>query len=415
MNILALSAWCPYPADNGSRLRAYHLLRELAAQGHRLSLIALGQPDSDFARARAPLEALCIGGVQLFPSRFFQKGTLKSWLGFLSLRPRMLLDTWQPAAAAAITRACREGGHDIVLALETGIAHYVPAATPVPCVLDQVEVSSFLREWEGAKSLKKRLRLGLMVAKFRAHLASLGPRFAGWTCVSALEREAILRLVGNAAPPIHVLPNGVDLEHNTPASEDGYNPDTLIYNGALSFYANREAVQHFVRDILPLVQQRRPAARLRVTGRADTLALDDPLRHHPHVTLTGYVDDIRPLVRSAAACVVPLRQGGGTRLKILEAMALGVPVVATPCAAEGIDGADGEHLRIADAPADFARATVRLMEDAGARARLADGGRRLVEARYGWHAIGAHLAQILQECLAGGAKSEMPLPETLCP
>ena len=414
MNILVLSAWCPFPADNGSRLRAYHLLRELAAQGHGLSLIALGQPDSDFARARPPLEALCMGGVQLFPSRFFQKGTLKSWLGFLSLRPRMLLDTWQPDAAAAIARACQEDKHDIILALQTGIAHYVPASTPMPCVLDEVEVSSFLREWEGTKSLKKRLRLGLMVAKFRAHIASLGPRFACWTCVSALERQAVLRLVGNAAPPVHILPNGVDLEYNTPAPEEAYNPDTLIYNGALSFYANHEAVQHFVQDILPLIQRARPAAHLLVTGRIDTLAPDDPLRHHPAVTLTGYVNDIRPVVRRAAVCVVPLRQGGGTRLKILEAMALGVPVVATPCGAEGIDGVDSEHLLIADAPADFARATVRLMEDAALRARLAVGGRRLVEECYGWHAIGAHLAQILQEC-ASGAERVLSHPETSCP
>lgn len=401
MKILVVSAWCPYPADNGSRLRAYNLIRELSAQGHTLTLIALGQDDSDLPGAQGPLEQLCAGGVRLFPSRFFQSGTWRAKLGFFSPKPRMLLDTFQPEAAREIRHQCWSSKYDVVLALEFGIAHYIPADAAVPCVLDQVEVSSFVREARESASLKKRLRLGLMVAKFRAHVASLAPHFACWTAVSMPERDAIIRLIGpRAAPLIDVLPNGVDLDYNAPSLENKYDANAVIYNGALSFYANRQAVDHFVNDILPLIQHKRPDAHLYVTGRTDTLASDDPLRRHPSVSLTGYVQDIRPCVQGACACVVPLRQGGGTRLKILEAMALGVPVVATPCAAEGIDGVSGEHMVIADAPQEFADAVLRLMDDADERARIALGGRRLVEERYGWRALGAQLAQILQGHIA---------------
>lgn len=397
MNILVVSAWCPYPADNGSRLRAYNLIRELAGQGHALTLIALGQDDSDLAAAQEPLEQLCTGGVTLFPSRFFQSGTWRAKLGFFSPKPRMLLDTFQPDAARAIAKECRSAGYDVILALEVGVAHYIPAQAAAPCVLDQVEVSSFVREARETASLRKRLRLGLMVAKFRAHVASLAPRFAYWTAVSALERDAIIHLIGpRAAPIIHVLPNGVDLEHNAPGAQNNYDPNAVIYNGALSFYANRQAVEHFANDILPLVQRKRPQAHLLVTGKTDTLAPDDPLRRHPSVTLTGYVQDIRPVVQSAAVCVVPLRQGGGTRLKILEAMALGVPVVATPQAAEGIEAVSGEHLVVADTPQAFADATLRLMDSPEERARVGRGGRGLVEAQYGWRALGTQLAHILQ-------------------
>ncbi len=401
MRILVVSAWCPYPADNGSRLRAYHLIRELSAQGHQLTLIALGQDDSDLVAAQEPLEELCAGGVTLFPSRFFQSGTWRARLGFFSPKPRMLLDTFQPEAARAINRECRSAGYDVILALEVGMAHYIPADAAAPCVLDQVEVSSFLREARETKSLKKRLRLGLMVAKFRAHVASLGARFACWTAVSAPEREAILHLVGpRAAPTIHILPNGVDLDHNAPSSENKYDPDAVIYNGALSFYANRQAVDHFTEDILPLIQNARPKAHLLVTGRSDMLAPDDPLRTNRSVSLTGYVPDIRPVVQGACVCAVPLRQGGGTRLKILEAMALGVPVVATPTAAEGIDAVGGEHLIIANTAPEFAAAVLRLMDRPEERTRIAQGGRRLVEAQYGWRALGTQLAQILQGCSA---------------
>ncbi len=397
MNILVVSAWCPYPADNGSRLRAYNLIRELSRQGHALTLIALGQDDSDLAGAQGPLELLCAGGVTLFPSRFFQSGTWRARLGFFSPKPRMLLDTFQPDAARAINRECRLGRYDVILALEVGIAHYIPADAAAPCVLDQVEVSSFVREARESASLKKRLRLGLMVAKFRAHVASLVPRFACWTAVSALERDAIIKLIGpRAAPKIDIVPNGVDLDYNAPSGENNYDPNAVIYNGALSFYANRQAVDHFVGDILPLIQRKRPDAHLLVTGRTETLAPDDPLRGNSAVSLTGYVQDIRPVVQGACVCVVPLRQGGGTRLKILEAMALGVPVAATPNAAEGINAVSGEHMVIADAPSQFADAVLRLMDSPDERALIARGGRCLVEAQYDWRALGAQLAQILQ-------------------
>ena len=124
------------------------------------------------------------------------------------------------------------------------------------------------------------------------------------------------------------------------------------------------------------------------------------MRRQSGIELTGYLDDVRPAVRGAAACVAPLRQGGGTRLKILEAMALGTPVVATSRGIEGIAATDGENVLIADAPADFAAATRRLMEDPSLRARIGAAGRRLTESRYGWDALGGELETLLQS-LAG--------------
>jgi glycosyltransferase involved in cell wall biosynthesis len=408
MNILVISAWCPYPADNGSRLRAYNLLKQLAGQGHRLTLIGFGQDDSDLALAETGLAPLSAGGVRLFPSRFFRPGTMKAWLGFFSRKPRMLLDTWRPEAAEEIARQCRRDEYDVVLALQLGIAHYIPADLPHPCVLDEVEVSSFVRPLGEARSWRKRLRLGLMVAKFRAHVASLGPRFVRWTAVSDDERQAIRRLVGPRAalPPIEILPNGVDLRHNTYESDAEYEPDTLVYNGALSFYANREAVDHFLGDILPIIHRERPQAQLRVTGRTDAVSSDDPLRRQPGLTLTGYLDDVRPAVRGAAVCVVPLRQGGGTRLKILEAMALGTPVVATPRGAEGLDARDGEEILIADAPEEFAAATLRLMTDTALRRRLSAAGRAFVERKFGWDAIAADLGRTLASVADAGVSMQ---------
>ena len=401
MNILIVSAWCPFPADNGSRLRAYNIIKHLAAQGHQLTLIALGQDDSDPFSAELGLAPFCAGGARIFPSRFFQKGTLKAWLGFFSPKPRMLLDTWQPDAAREIRAQCRSKKHDIVLALQLGIAHYIPADTPIPCVLDEVEVSTYVQPWESAHFGPAKWRMGLMVAKFRRHVRSLAPRFAHWTTVSYDEQQAIVNLVGqNTDLALSVVPNGVDLAYNGYEPGAPYDPDTLIYNGALSFYANREAVEWFAQDILPRVQAQRSKARLLVTGRTDSVRPEDSLRQNPSVCLTGYLADMRPTLHGVAACVVPLRQGGGTRLKILEAMALGTPVVTTSRGAEGLEATPGRELLIADTPADFASATLRLMTEPGLRRQIAVQARVLVEERYGWAALCSALEQTLSSLTA---------------
>ena len=395
MKLLMLSSWCPYPPDNGSRLRIYHLTRELARRGHEIKMLALGQEDSDRAAARAGLSPLCALGVEVFPSRFFRPGTAKALLGFLSPRPRHLLDTHQAEAAQAIARECRSGEYDAVLAMELGVAHYVPRDTRTPCLLDQIEVSGFLKTVREADTARARLRRGLTLTKVRTHVASLGRQYALWTPVSEAEAQAVRELIGSSAPPLQVLPNGVDLDGNAFDPAAPYDPEGLIYNGALSFSANLDAVRWFTKAILPIIQQERPAARLRVTGRDGSLPSDDPLRRQSGVELTGYLDDVRPAVRGAAVCVAPLRQGQGTRLKILEAMALGTPVVATARGAEGIAATPGQEILVADEPAEFAAATLRLMSDRTLRARIGAAGRRLVERRYGWGALGAQLESAL--------------------
>lgn len=399
MKILIVSAWCPFPADNGSRLRAYNLIKQLARRGNRISLVALGQDDSDFAAAKEGLAPFCEGGIALFPSRFFRPGTIKALLGYFSPKPRMLMDTWCADAAAEIGRQCGTGAFDVTLAMQLGAAHYIPENLPVPCVLDEVEVSSLLSA-NPNYSWSRRLRHSLMAAKFRAHVAALAPRYAVWTTVSDAECEAISALAGFSGPPITVLPNGVDLIRNSFDSAAHYESNQLIYNGALSFYANREAVEYFLGDILPIIKAERPHAHLVVTGRADSLASNDPLRQNDSLRLTGYLDDMRPAVRGAAVCVVPLRQGGGTRLKILEAMALGTPVVATSLGASGLGARDGDEILIADRPTDFAQAVMLLMTDAAARKRITRNARAFVEAHYGWDEIGEKLSDLLAEVSA---------------
>jgi glycosyltransferase involved in cell wall biosynthesis len=184
-------------------------------------------------------------------------------------------------------------------------------------------------------------------------------------------------------------------------------PDTLIYSGSLTYHANYAAVDFFLRDIFPIIRAQRPGARLTVTGRLDGVPTER-LSQQPGVTFTGYLDDIRPLIAGSMVNIVPLRSGGGTRLKILESLALGTPVVATPKGAEGLDLVPGRDLLIADQPADFAQAVLSLLADPDLRQTLRHNGRTAVEARYDFARIGESFCEFVESVVAEAGAKALP-------
>jgi glycosyltransferase involved in cell wall biosynthesis len=206
--------------------------------------------------------------------------------------------------------------------------------------------------------------------------------------VSERERQ-LLDCAAPQHPPVTIIPNAVHLGdyddvHETPR------PNQLIFAGSFSYSANYDAMCWFVRDVYPLIRARVPDVRLTITG--DTA--NRPLPPAPNAVHTGYVEDVRPLVAGAWISVAPIRIGGGTRVKILEAMALGTPVVATSKGAEGLEVTNDAHLLIADTPQLFAQHVVRLLGDADLRSRLARRARELVARRYAWGVIGPRFAQL---------------------
>ncbi|MCX7856163.1 MAG: glycosyltransferase family 4 protein, partial [Anaerolineae bacterium] len=191
------------------------------------------------------------------------------------------------------------------------------------------------------------------------------------------------------------VPNGVDPEQYQ-GDFGPVEPDTLVFPGALTYEANFEAMRFFLGEIFPRIRQARPRATIYITGRTDGVDLSR-LPLGDGVVLTGYLPDVRPRVARSAVCIAPLTLGGGTRIKILEAMALGTPVVATSKGAEGLEVMPGRDLLIADDPEAFAAAVVRVLEDENLRAALSAAGRRLVAERYDWRVIGQQLTAFLEQ------------------
>jgi glycosyltransferase involved in cell wall biosynthesis len=236
--------------------------------------------------------------------------------------------------------------------------------------------------------------------KLSRYLADLLPTFEGCTVVSEAERALLLQ-VSPGVKNVEIVPNGVALEHFTPGF-DPPEPDALVYPGALTYDANFDAVDYFLREVFPLIRAERPHVKLYVTGKLDGVPVNR-LPTDDNVVFTGYLDDVRPRVAKSWATVVPLRMGGGTRLKILESLALGTPVVATTKGAEGLDLTPGQDLLVADEPAGFAKAILHLLQDVALRERLGHSGRKAV-GRYDWQIIGEQFCDFVEGVVAGGQK-----------
>jgi glycosyltransferase involved in cell wall biosynthesis len=396
VNVLFLSWWFPYPPNNGSRMRIYNLLRRLS-RNHTVTLLTFSDDPTADAAGVPLLREFC-PDVQVVPRIPFTPGRWQALRGFLSLWPRFFVESYSREMVDLVEH--RAGAHDVVVASEVWMVRYALAAGNLPKVLEEMEVAHFSEGRGLRQDLFWQLRYGPMWWKFRRLVRRLAHQFDAITVVSDQE----VRLLEEITPThnlLTVVPNGVDLplydgDFGQPA------PDALIFPGALTFYANYGAMDYFLREIYPLIRARRPQTALRITGKTDGVDMA-ALPACDGVMFTGYLDDIRPAVAQSWACVVPLKVGGGTRLKILESLALGTPVVSTSKGAEGLDVTTGEDILIADQPEDFADAVLCLLGDPALRAKLAANGRRLVEDRYSWDTCARELEHVLYQVLERAA------------
>ncbi len=400
MKILFISRWFPYPPDNGSKIRVFNLIKNLTLY-HEVDLISFTSKtltgDSLTAMSRYCRR------VETVPYRPFQPDRLKALLGFFSRRPRSVIDTYSPEMQSLVEDAGHRSRFDLVVASEFDAAPYALALRHTPKVLDELQLTVLYEQFANQHQPVRRWRNWLTWWKLSRYVAQLLPDYDGCIVASEQERHRVLKVV-SAANSICVVPNGVDTKLYTANGLTGPEPDTLVYNGALTYSANFDAMDFFLREVFPLIQAKRPKVKLFITGKLDGVPVDR-LPGNDGLVFTGYLDDIRPRVARSWGSVVPLRVGGGTRLKILEALALGTPVVATSKGAEGLDLIPDRDILIADDPADFAAAVLRLLQDATLRETLSHNGRQTVEAKYDWQIIGRQFNDFIEMVVSQSASS----------
>jgi glycosyltransferase involved in cell wall biosynthesis len=376
MRILVLSPWFPYPPDNGAKTRVYNLARHLAKE-HEVTLAV-------FAAAGADRSGLSFcSEVATVDQDPFSKHRLQKSLSFLSRWPIVTYPI--KAMSRLVDSLLRKGEFSAAIAFTSVMAPYLTGTT-IPKVLDiDTGLTGFAMErWRMEHTTRGKLWAWLSLQKTISFEREVVGRFDGTVVLTEISYNS-LKPVVSKAKRLAIIGNGVDLAYY-PFKSHEPEPNTLIYSGALTFLANYDAMQWFLHNIFPLIKAEIPTTTLRITGRLNGVNLES-LRISDDVVLTGYIQDIRPAVTKSWACIVPLCIGGGQRMKILEAMALGTPVVSTSKGIEGLEISHGEHALIADEPCEFAKATILLLRDTTLRNEIVRNARSLMERQYSWESI----------------------------
>ena len=389
LKILFLSTWFPYPPDNGSKIRVFNLIRQLQAV-HQVTFLAVTPEKVDRAR-QVELAKYC-GRVHTTVAPIYGKTNWRAWLGLVSSLPRALYATNSASANQIVRRLAPES--DLVVLSELGTLPYVFSIAKRLAILDDPEFGIIHSRINNARSLVACARHSLTWRKSCRFLQRAMRQVAACTVVSDQERNFFRQAVPSYQR-VYVIPNCLDLkgyadDYGTPQ------PDTLIFSGALTYHANLEAVLWFLQEVWHIVLDAVPSAHLVLTGE---LAVDQKqeLSHYPNVECRGYLRDVRPVIATSWLGLAPLRTGGGTRFKILEALALGTPVVSTTKGAEGLAVTSEQNILIADHPHQFADQVVRLLRSPSLRDALALNGKQLVGEKYDWNQAGAQFRDLIAE------------------
>jgi len=386
MKILMISPTLPWPLNMGSKIRIYYVLRGLTGAGHEVTLLTLAHEPygpEDLVALKAYCQELHVIPVKNRPRL---QAAIRS---IVSRRSFRVAKFESPELRQAVAEAL-QGDYDILWVHFLETLAYIPqprlrARKPL-VVLDQHNADE--RFWETyAREGSPWVRL---FAKFnlwqlRGIQASFLKQVDVILSASKEDADFTQRRLPNPATQAWVVPNGVDTEVLRPPDAAGRN-NRIIFCGGMDVLMNIDAVEWFARRVFPRVRKAVPDAEFWIVGR-DPVPRVKALASLPYVRVTGPVEDVRPYYAKVKLAVAPFRYGGGTKLKVLEAMALGVPVVATPVGCQGIEATPGKHLFKEDNEKAFAEHVVNLLQDESLRLQIAMKARRLVEEHYSWHGI----------------------------
>jgi len=404
MKVLWVFGEVPIPADSGARLRILGLLRPLAAR-HEVTAAVL-DPGPAGRESLCELERIC-SAVAILPWRGRARG-----LGMVAGAALNLLSSLPYSVARYCTadteRRLAElaaGRFDIIQCDNIGFHRYLRSPASAPRVLGTHNVEADV--WRQRARLCRNPLLSTYLArqavKMSRYEGALARSYDWVTAVS--ESDAARFRTDYGVPNVTVVPNGVDTDYFTPTAEPPQ-PGLVVFTGSMDYAPNDDAVRYFLKDIWPLVRRQFPTARFLAVGRRPSPALRALAERAARVEVTGWVPDIRPYLARAGVIVAPLRMGGGSRLKILEAMAMGRPVVSTTVGAEGLDLEPSRHLLVADNPAAFAEETACLLKAEGFAASIARNGKHVVASHHSWLRLCLrleHAWKLARETTASGA------------
>jgi len=404
MKILWLSHIIPYPPKGGLLQRSYNLLNQISKQ-HEVHLVSLNQKKvlskpAAINEAVYALKKIC-KQVDVFPIESDKSKWHWATMTLVSYFTKLPYDVnwlYNNKLDLFVKNIAKYDKYDLVHVDTIGMFQYAISFSQMPLVLNHhnIESNMMLRRVEIEKSFFKKIYFKNEIDKLRNYERMVCPNSAMNLVVSDLDALRLEEIVGDVS--ISVIPNGVDLEYFKVENNNCKDNKGLVFAGGMNYYPNREAVLFFISEIWPVLQKDNLIRSVTIIGQNPPKELIDITRHSS-ISAPGFVDDVRPYIASAKIYICPIKNGGGTRLKILDALAMGKPLIATGFAVEGLDLKEGEHYIRAENASEFVAQIKRLENDNDLCQKLALSGRKFVENRYSWEIIGAKIEEAYREAV----------------
>jgi glycosyltransferase involved in cell wall biosynthesis len=388
MNILFLSTRSPYPLISGHSLRTYHILKG-AAQNHNVTFVTFVQlPEHEFKKENLDhLKGFCKGVHPFEIPADLSRITFAKMLfsNLFSSLPFVAQKYDAPLMRQKIREIIQTEHIDLVHVDMLPLTAYINEFENLPKILvnHNVESVRLYRWFRTEPNPAKKAYLGIQWLKLKTFEQSAMNKFDGCVVVSELDKELLVKM--GVKSRLFVVPNGTNTKFFKP-NNGKVVENSVLWIGHMDVHTNKDAVLYFWKDIYPILKMKYPQVKMTFVGTAPPKEIADAAQKDPQVKATGFVDDIRPYIDEAAIMVVPIRIGSGTRLKILDAMAMGKAIVSTSVGCEGINVNDGKDILVADDPQGFADKTISLLKDLEMRINLEKNALKVAET-YDWDLI----------------------------
>ncbi|MBI4761662.1 MAG: glycosyltransferase family 4 protein [Chloroflexota bacterium] len=408
MNILFLTQIVPFPPDAGPKVKTWHVIRALVGQGHSVTLVSFVRPEE--VQHLPALQMIC-KAVHAVPIRRSRLADAFYMLrSYLTGRPFLIeRDDLRPMQET-VNRLVRENDFHFIHADQLTMVQFALRGAAVADKKPKVIFDAHNAVWTIVERMKDNARWFLKpilsveaarVKRYEGELLRTVDHVLAVTDIdrSLLEEALYFSKAGTDAriAPVTVIPIAVDTQKLQPVRRRPGSRN-IVTLGTLHYPPNADGIRWFFNEVFPLVRERVPDAALTIIGKnppADFIELAE--RNPGVIKVTGYVDDLRPYLEESALMVVPVRAGGGMRVRILEAFAYAMPVVTTTVGLEGIHGTHGHDVLVADTPAEFSSRTVELLQDASLQDKLASNGRKLATTKYDWQAVLSAMQPIYED------------------
>jgi len=404
MNILFLSARIPYPLDTGAKIRTHYILKSLSVE-NKITMLTFYSDDHELDNIKY-IQNDNVNVLAIKNTHINKNSYIKIITSLFSSLPITTSKYYSHEYKTTLNKLL-EHDYDIIHCEHVHLAHYILQNVDVPRVLNahNVEYKLAHQMYKYESNVIKKIVYKLQCTRMLKYEQKISSSFELILSVSENDKSDFLNL--NPKGHIEAVDNGVDLNYflyNSVKTEN-----YIVFVGSMDWMPNIDGVNYFLESIFPIIKEQLPNVKFVVVGRNPTKNLINLSKSNSDFIVTGTVDDVRPYIEKAAVYVVPLRVGGGTRLKILEAFAMGKALVSTSLGCEGIDCIDAEHLLIRDDPQQFAYAVLDLFNDAECCEALGKNSYNLVRNKYSWDAIGLKLSTAYETLIARNPKYKSQL------